>query len=157
GVRVVDAEDPHAFPYPVVEDAFQLLPQLAPRRGLEIERIDVLVFLGRVLGVLHAPVGAVTEPLGVLAHVRMGWGALKRDVERDFDSAAAGGTHEPAKILCRSELRGYGLVAAFLGADRPRAAGVAGTRRRGVVRALAPRDADRMDGRKVQHVETQLR
>ncbi len=37
------------------------------RPGPEVEGIDVLVLLGRVLGVGDGPVGAVMEPLGMLA------------------------------------------------------------------------------------------
>ena len=46
-------------------------------------------------------------------------------------------------------------MAAFRGADRPRAARIAGPRRRRVVRALAVRPADRVDRRQVEHVEAQ--
>ena len=57
--------------------------------GLEVERIDVLVFLRRVLGVLDAAVGALAEPLGMRLDVRMVGRALERDVERDLDAVLA--------------------------------------------------------------------
>ena len=57
--------------------------------ALEVERVDVLVFLGRVLGVLHRAVGPRAEPLGMLAHVRMVGRALEGDVERDLDAVLA--------------------------------------------------------------------
>ena len=38
---------------------------------LEIERIDVLIFLRRILGVLNRAVGPLAKPLGMLADVRM--------------------------------------------------------------------------------------
>ena len=47
GVRVVDAENPHALFDPEFEDAAQFLPQCLPVVAFEIERIDVLVLLRR--------------------------------------------------------------------------------------------------------------
>src|SRR5688572_3937874 len=119
---VVDAEYPHALGYPVIEDALQLRPQALPIAGLEVERIDVLVFLGRILRVLDAAVGPVTEPFGMLGHVRVVRRALKRDVERDGYAVRARRLDQPAEVLGRSELRVDRLVAAFPRADRPRAA-----------------------------------
>src|SRR5438105_13166036 len=83
GVRVVDAEDGDAVPDPELEDALQLLPQPAPVAGLKVERVDVLVFFGRVLGILDGAIGPLLEPLRVLAHIRMVGRALERDVQRN--------------------------------------------------------------------------
>ena len=130
GVRVVDAEDAHALADPELEDAGELLPERRPLRRLEVERIDVLVFLGRVLRVLHRAVGAPAEPLRMLAHVRMVGRALERDVERELEPELAGAGDEPPEILERAELRVQRLVAAFGGADGPRAADVLGRRPR---------------------------
>src|SRR5262252_179006 len=153
GVRIVDAEYPHAFGYPVIEYALQLDPQRAPVRGFEVEGIDILVFFRRVLGVLHAAIGTVPEPLGVRGYVRVVRGALECDVERYLDALRARGAHQPAKILRRSELGVYGLVAAFARADCPRAARVARRRGDGVVATLASCHADGVYGREIEHVE----
>ena len=61
-VRIVDAEDLDALGDPMQDDALEFAPERAPIVALEIERIDVLIFLGRILGVLHAAVGTVLEP-----------------------------------------------------------------------------------------------
>ncbi len=71
GVRVVDAQDPNALLDPEADHVGQALPQRRPVLGLEVERVDVLVFLGRVLGVLDTAVGALAEPCRVLAYPRM--------------------------------------------------------------------------------------
>ena len=49
GVRVVHAEDPDAVIDPELDDVPQLVPERGPRVGLEVERVDVLVLLRRVL------------------------------------------------------------------------------------------------------------
>ncbi|MEJ7562837.1 MAG: hypothetical protein WKF45_09990, partial [Ilumatobacteraceae bacterium] len=50
-VRVVDAEDRDAGVDPEPDDIAELGPQTGPVVALEVERIDVLVLLRRVLGV----------------------------------------------------------------------------------------------------------
>ena len=128
----------------------------APVLAFEVERIDVLVLLRRVLGVLHRAVRPVPEPLRMLADIRMVGGALQRHVERDLDAPRAGRVHQPAEVLERAERRMDGGVTAFLRADRP---GTARIRRGGferVVRALALRPPDRVDRRQVQDVEPEV-
>jgi hypothetical protein len=71
GVGVVDPEDADAVPDPEGDDGTQGVPELAPLVAFEVEVVDVLVALGRVLGVLQRAVGAVVEPLGVLAQPRV--------------------------------------------------------------------------------------
>ena len=62
GVGVVNPEDLDAVVDPEQEDVAELVPEGPPVVALEIERIDVLVLLGRVLGVLDRsrPAGAGT-------------------------------------------------------------------------------------------------
>ena len=67
GVRIVDAEDRHAVRDPELDHRLQLVPERRPVVRLEVERVDVLVLLRRVLGVLDRAVGAVAEPRRVLA------------------------------------------------------------------------------------------
>ncbi len=104
GVRIVDTEDAHTLPDPEFDDALEFVPQLLPGFAFEIERIDVLVFFRRVLGVLHAAVGTPAKPLGMLLHIRMIRRALEGDVEGDLQVELAGCAHEPAEILERAEL-----------------------------------------------------
>src|SRR3954453_10764416 len=85
GVRIIDAKNRHALLDPELEDAFQLFPQVLPVFRFEIEWIDVLIFLWRILGVLYGAVRTPREPFRMLLHVRMVRRALERDIERDFD------------------------------------------------------------------------
>ena len=70
-VRVVDPEHGDAALDPADDDVEQGLPQPPPVLGLEVDVVDVLVALGRILGVLERPVGAAVEPLGVLLQPRV--------------------------------------------------------------------------------------
>src|SRR5262245_26556889 len=117
GMRVVDAEDAHAALDPELEHALQLLPERLPLRALEIERVDILVLLRRVLGVLDGAVGAAPEPLGVLAHIWMVGRALESDVECDSNSKAGGFFYQEIKITERPEIRVNSLVPALSSAD----------------------------------------
>ena len=76
GMWIVHPEDPDSL-----SD-----PEGAPVVGLEIERIDVLVLLGRVLRILDAAIRTMLEPVRVRAHVRVIGRALERDVEGDLQS-----------------------------------------------------------------------
>jgi hypothetical protein len=76
---------------PVVEYRSDFAPQPAPVLVLEVERIDVFVFLRRILGELQRAVRTLPEPLGMSADVRMVGRALQRDVERDVDADGACG------------------------------------------------------------------
>ncbi len=152
-MRVIDAEYFDPAGDPEVDDAFELGPQGAPVARLEIERIDVLVFLRRILGILHAAVGPMLEPLRMLRYVRVVGCALKRNIHGDFDAECARHIQEPIEVIERAELRQNVLVAAFRGTDGPGTAHIAGLGAQRVVRALAVDAADGMDGRKIQHIE----
>ena len=104
GVRIVDAKDADALRDPEFEHALQLGPERLPVRRLEPERIDVLVFLGRILGVLNRAVGSLQEPLGVLAHVGVIGCALERDVERQLDAPLARLREQSPEVLESPEL-----------------------------------------------------
>ena len=88
GVRVVDAEDLDAAIDPGEHDVQQRVPQGLPVLALEVDVVDVLVLLGRVLGVLQRAVGAAVKPLGVLGQPRVVGRALDREVDRDVDARA---------------------------------------------------------------------
>ena len=152
GVRVVDAEDLHALLNPVPHDAQHLG---VDARGIivEVERVDVLVLLRRVLGVGDRPVGEGREPLRMLLHPRVVGRGLQREIESDFQALLPGCTHEGAEILGRAEVRMDGVVSALRCADRVRGARVSRFGREGVVAALAVGRADRMDGDQVDDVE----
>jgi hypothetical protein len=153
GVRVVHAEDAHALPDPVVEHALEFGPEAAPVLALEVERVDVLVLLGRVLRVLHGAVGAPAEPVGVRLHVRVVGRALKGDVERDLQPVVGRAREQVPKVFFGAERRQDRLVPALGRADGPGAAHVVGAGLERVVRPLALHAADGMDRREIQHVE----
>ena len=132
----------------------QLLPQRLPVPAVEVDRVDVLVLLGRVLRVLDGAVRAPVEPLRMLADVGVVGRALKRVVERDLDAAPRA---PPARRRgTRRACRGSAPPALWPPCALPIAhgePGSSGAGRRAVVPALAEARADRMDGREVEHVE----
>ena len=89
-MRVVDAEDFDACLDPVIKDGLQLQPEVFPVVALEVDRHNVLVFLGWVLCVLAGAIGAPFKPLRVLFDPRVLGRALKGDVHRDFDFVVRG-------------------------------------------------------------------
>ncbi len=104
GVRIVDAEDGDALADPVEEDALELLPHAGPVFALEVEGINVLIFLGRIFGVLDGSVGALVEPGLVLAHVGVIGRGLEGDVERDGEIEFFGLCDEVAEVFGGAEL-----------------------------------------------------
>ena len=152
GVGVVDAEDPDAVRHPVADDP-QHLGGDAGRVVVEVDGVDVLVLLGRVLGVRDGAVGAGGEPLRVAGDPRVVRGALQGEVERDLQPQLGGPLDEGVEVVDRPEVGVDGVVAAVLAADRPGGAGVVRLGREGVVGALAVDLADRVDRRQVDHVE----
>src|SRR5207245_2165639 len=133
GVRVVDPEDPDSLLCPEEGDLEQLGPQPTPGGGREIEGVDVLVLLGRVLRVLDAPVGAVPEPFRVLLDVGMVRGALEGQVESDLEAVLPGPLDQPPEAGQGAELGMDLEVATLFGPDGPGAAGVLRARLAAVV------------------------
>src|SRR3972149_8932069 len=103
-VRIVDPEDMNALRDPVPEDALEVGPQRGPVLGFEVEGVDVLVLLRRVLRVLESTVGALPEPRRVVLDPRMIGRSLERDVEGDRDALFRGGVDEGAEVPERAEL-----------------------------------------------------
>ncbi len=156
-VRVVDAEDGDAAADPLEDDVEERLPQTAPVLTAEVDVVDVLVALRRVLRVFQRPVGAAVEPLWMLLQPRVVGRALDREVERDLDAELLARLRRGARNSCSVPSDGSDrVVPALFGADRPRAADVALLRRLGVVPPLAVRVADRVDRRQVEDVEAEL-
>src|SRR5688572_4712650 len=137
-------------------DVTQRLPQPTPVLAAEVDVVDVLVALRRVLRVLERAVGAAVEPLGMLLQPRVVGRALDREVDADLTADLPAAGHHPLELLDRPELRADGLVTAVVRTDRPRAAGIALRRHERVVLPLAVRAADRMDRRQVDDIEPKL-
>src|SRR6266852_7936288 len=151
-VRVVDAKDLYALVDPEDDDRQQLCPELAPRLAFEVERIDILVLLGRVFRVLDRAVRTMAEPFWMLFGIGMIGRTLECDVQCDRQAVLTGDSNEVSEIVQGPELRMHRLVAALLGSDRPRASRLVGFCLHGVVGAFAMGAADGVDGREVEHV-----
>ena len=159
GVRIVYPEDVDALFAPIQEDALQFFPQLAPGRRFEVERVDVLVLLGRILRVLDRAIRPPAEPLRVFREIGMVARGLEGDIQRDLQPVVFGGLHQVPEVLERAQFGMDRLVSALDYAaggspDSPRAAWVA---RLGLdvvlLRPLRKLLPDGMDGRQVEDVE----
>ena len=156
GVRVVDPKNLDAVIHPEPHHAQHFVVE-AGRVVVEVDRVDVLVLLRRVLGVGDGAVGQFGEPLAVILGPRVVRRALQRQVERDLHAQvlvrrrrsrrsrrscrAAGARRRGRPRRCRS----------------PTVSRRPGRGRRTVVAALAVHLADRVDRRQVHDVEAHLR
>ena len=156
GVRVVHPEDPHTVRHPQPDDPQALGVDAVPV-GVEVDRVDVLVLLRRVLRVRDRAVGAVGEPLRMVLHPRVVGGGLQGEVHRHLQAELVRPGHEPVEGVEVAEVGMDGVVPALDVADRPGRPGITGARLQGVVRALPERGADRVDRRQVDHVEAHRR
>ena len=156
GVRIVDAEDAHAFAGPIEHDVAQRGPQSRRAFAVEIDVDDVLIFLRRVLGVFDRAVRPPLEPVRMILQPRMIGRALDREVERDLQPVLARRRDEAAEVGERAELRMDRVVPAFVAADRIGAAGIVRRGGERVVAALAVLFPDRMDRREIKNVEAHL-
>ena len=131
GVRVVDPEDRDAVVDPDLHDAADLGVD-ALRVVVEVERIDVLVLLRRVLGVGDRAVRPGGEPLRVLGDPRMVRRAVQRQVEGDLQAELGGPRPTNASKSSKVPRSGWiGVVAAVGRADRVRASRGRAPRRAG--------------------------
>src|SRR5919197_3727017 len=96
---VVHAEDAHALLDPEAENAFEFLPECLPMLCLKVKGVDVLIFLGRIFGVLHGAIRAPPEPLRVLPYIGMIRGALEGDVESYLYSILLGFGNQAPEIV----------------------------------------------------------
>ena len=87
---------------------------------IEVQRVDVLVFLGRVLGVRDPAVGPLGEPFRVLGHPGVVRGGLQGQVEGDFHAQLPGAPHERVEVRERAQIGMDRVVAPLGGADGPR-------------------------------------
>ncbi len=153
GMRIVHAENRHAGLDPQIHDAFDFLLD-ALHVGVEVDRIDVLVFLRRILGERDRAVRLRAEPVRMLLHPRMVGGALQCEVERDLQAELVRALAEHLEIVHRAEQRVDGVVPAEFGSDAEWRAGVVRSRDQRVVAALAVGHADGEDRRQIDDVES---
>src|SRR5262249_33175886 len=155
-----------------LEYRVKLFPKAAPIGRLEIERINILILLGRIFSVLDGTVRTNVEPRGMLSHPRMVRRTLERDVQGDLHSVGLDCGNKMVKIGVGAEFRVDGLVAAvifldeigvgWIGSDSsipdgPGAAGIARLGSSRVFRTLAKGAADGVNGRHIKDVETHRR
>ncbi len=97
-MRIVDPEDPDSVSHPKPQHVEQRLHQVGLVGGVEVDRINILVFFGRVLGVFNRAVGAMFEPIRMLLHPGMVGRALNREVQGDLVPDSARHPHEMVKV-----------------------------------------------------------
>src|SRR5580704_8827327 len=120
----------------------------------KIERENILIQLRRILGILYRAVRARPKPLSMLLDVGMIRCALECNIEGDLQSISFGAGDEFLEIFQRSQLRMNGSMAALFRTYRPGAAHIIWQRRNGIVFSLPESFPDRMDGRKIDNIET---
>ena len=118
GVRVVDPKELDAVVNPVPDHAQHLVVKTG---GIvvEVDRIDVLVLLRRILRVGDGAVRQFGEPLPVLAGPRMIRRALQRQVQGHLHAQIACRGDEFVEVVDRAQIRMNSVVAALVAADRP--------------------------------------
>jgi len=139
---------------PEVKDALQLGPHVLPVGRFEIERINVLVLLRRILGILNRAVRPIAKPIRMFLHIGMVGGTLKGNVQGDLDPPLAGCVNQPSEIVERAKLRVNGFVPALLRTDSPRAAHVVHLSLGSVVLSFSECLADGMNRRQIQHIKS---
>ncbi|MEY5014338.1 MAG: hypothetical protein RIS92_696 [Verrucomicrobiota bacterium] len=160
GVGIVDAEDADALGAPEADDVRELFPEISPVGVMEVEGVDVLIFFGGILGVFDGAVGTFEEPVGVFVNVGMVGGAVDGKVECDFHPAGADFFDQPREIFERAEFWRDVAVSAPVGAvlvtvsDGVGDAGFSGFAGEGVVASFSGGDANRVDGREIDDVES---
>ena len=142
GVRVVDPEDAYAVAHPQLHDP-QRFGVDAVAVDVEVERVDVLVLLRRVLGVRDRPVSALGEPLRMVGDPGMVRRGLQREVHGDLEAERLGLGDEPVEGVEVAEVGMDGVVATLGVADGP---GRAGIGRAGVRVLFGPLRKDRPIG-----------
>ena len=112
GMRIVDPEDAYAVAHPELDDpqAFQVDPVAVV---VEVDGVDVLVLLRRILRVRDGTVGALGEPLGMLGDPRVIRRCLEREVQRNLQPQRVGLGDEPVECIEVAEVGMDAVVSAL--------------------------------------------
>src|SRR5258708_33833996 len=116
-MRIINANDGDLMIGPKEDDPFHLIPQLSPIFVVEINRINVLIFFWRILGIFDRAVRTMEKPFGVVANVRVIGRTIDGKVERHLHPSASYLAYEPIEILQGPELRFYCNMPAALSAN----------------------------------------
>ena len=111
GVRVIHAEDRYAMLDPELENAEDLLVD-ALRVVIEVQGVDILVLLRRILGEGDGSVGAGGEPLRVLLEPRMVRRTLEGQINGHFHAVLACPCDKVIEVLEGTQFGMDGVVAA---------------------------------------------
>ena len=161
-MRVVDTEDFDALVGPEQDNVLYFLPQRLVIVVVVVERVNVLVLLGRVFRKLDASVRLVVEPFRMALHVRVVGATVERDVECKAEPLLAGGLRKVLEILHGAEFGVHVVMAAVLVSHCIRTsrfqrfALLVGLRVQGIVRALPVRDANRVNRHQVNRIEPEV-
>src|SRR4029077_18832527 len=101
-----------------------------------------LIFLRRILRILHRSIRTRSKPLSMPLHVWVVRRTLVGNVYRHINSHFACRPLQRLEVLQRPQLRVNRLVSAFLSADRPRAAPITWRRSSRIVLSLTLRASD---------------
>src|SRR6185437_16985391 len=94
-------------------------------RRLEVKRINILIFFGRIFRVLDGTVGALDEPVWMFRDPGMVGRALERYVKCELHIVRASNGDQMFEVSRSAKLLMNRSVATIFGADSPWAAGVA--------------------------------
>ena len=168
-MRIVDAKHAHAAVNPEFEHRIKLVPKAAPVGRFKIQRINILIFLGRILRILNRSVRPDHEPVRMFRDPRMIRRALECNVQSDLDALRSGCGNQVVEIGERAKLRVNRFVAAQIAgslraqcrvrdgcpvADRPR---TPWRIRRSIGRVIWPfaeRASDGMNRRQINDVKS---
>src|SRR5215471_6169109 len=154
---VIDAEDAYTLGDPEADHALELLPEGLPVCCVEVKRINILIFLGRIFGVLHGAIRAPLEPFRVLLHIRMIGSTLEGNVESYLYAMLLSCGEQAPEIVQGPELGMDSRMPANGRSDGPGTAWIVGSGHGGIVLALAVDLANRMNGRKIEDIKTHVR
>ena len=110
GVRVIDAEDGDARLDPQIHDAFDFFFD-AGHVGIEVDWVNILILLRRVLGEGDGAVRLVAEPVRVGLDPRVIGRALQGEIKRDFQTQFMCTLAQGLEIVHGAEQRIHGVVA----------------------------------------------
>ncbi len=108
--RIIDAEDGDARLDPQIHDAFDFFFD-AGHVGVEVDRVDVLILLRRVLGEGDGAVRLVAEPVRVRLDPRVVGRALQGEIKRDFQTQFMCTLAQGLEIVHGAEQWIHGVVA----------------------------------------------
>ena len=152
GVRVVNTEDRHTRLDPQVHNAFDFFFD-AFHVGIEIDRVNILILLRRILGECDGAVRLGAEPVRMRLNPRVVRRALQSEIKRDFQAQLVGTLAECLEIVHGAKLRVNGVVSTQFGTDAERGARIVRTGYQGIVASLTVGHANREDRRQIHNVE----